>query len=180
LLVDPTPVSPALRERIGHDYVVVHPGTSSVMKEWPVQRWRALVCQLLAEGRTVICTGAGSRETAIVAEICANLEGVIDLCGQLNWQEFVSVIADASLYLGVDSVGAHIASAFSTPSVTVSAGTNHRALWHPMSQTAQVLSSTVSCAPCYRSRGCHSMTCVKEVSITEMREATRTAATFPD
>ena len=162
-LADPGPLPRRLHDRLGSVYVVVHPGTGSKMKEWPAGRWRLVVQQLLARGRTIAFTGSGQRESEIVAQVMTGRADEVNLCDQLSWSEFVSVIAHAALFIGVDSVGAHIASAFGVRSVIITAATNHPALWQPMSDDSITMSAPVACAPCYLSRGCTAMTCIRTV-----------------
>jgi ADP-heptose:LPS heptosyltransferase len=118
---------------------VIHPGASSPARQWPVDRWVAVVRALCAEGHHVVVTG-----TPAEADLCAPLAaaGAEDLCGRLALPDLVRTVATARLLLCGDTGVAHVATAYATPSVLLFGPTPpstwgprldpelHAVLWH--------------------------------------------------
>lgn len=174
------PVSPAAREELrarlagtgveAGAHLVVHMGAGSELKRWPAERWRRTLEALAAEGHAILLTGSGDAERALAREV-AGVERCVDLVGELSWAGFVAAIAEAQLVLGVDSVAGHLAAASGTPCVVVMAGMSNPAHWRPLGPWSRVVTRAVPCAPCYRSRGCGSMACIREVEVEEVLDA---------
>ena len=156
----------------GEPYFVFHMGTGSSVKEWPILNWRSLAILFLGRQARIVLTGVGLREKATIDAV-KSLDPIlfVDLCDQLDWKEFVTLIAGAALVVSVDSVAGHVAAATGTPSVVIGNGLNAPANWHPHSEVCRVLIHPVPCAPCYRSRGCEGMECIVETTPLEVIEA---------
>jgi ADP-heptose:LPS heptosyltransferase len=110
--------------------VVVHPGAASAARRWPVERWRELIARFRDARREVVVTGGG-QERALCAQICRGLDGVHDLSGRLSLPELAEVVAGAAMLICGDTGVAHLATAYSTPSVLLFGPTAPR-LWGPV------------------------------------------------
>jgi len=154
-------------------FLIFHMGTAAVLKEWPLPRWRQLAQAVTAEGHALVFTGSAGREQRHSDQVSAGLPRCLNLCGRLTWQEFVATIRGARLLVGVDSVAGHVAAAVGTPCVVVSSGITNPAHWGPRGVACRVLSHPVPCAPCYRSRGCEGMECVRLVAVEQVHTAIR-------
>jgi ADP-heptose:LPS heptosyltransferase len=110
-------------------YVVVHPGAAAPGRRWPLNRWRAVVKNLLASGETVVITG-GPDEKPLCARLSAGLTGIQDTSGQLGLEQLARQVAGARLLLCADTGVAHLATAFGTPSVVLF-GPTPPSLWGP-------------------------------------------------
>lgn len=146
------------------DYVVVHMGSGAELKEWPVTAWRRVAERLLEGGMAVVFTGAGARQRAMADSVRRGLQRAVNLCDGLDWPQFRAVIAGARAVLSVDTVAMHVAAAEGTPTVSLVTGIDAASRWQPLSDRSVTLTHPVPCAPCYRSRGCAEMTCVREIS----------------
>lgn len=146
-------------------YVLLHPGTGNAVKEWPMESWRELLRQLINSGHRVVISGSGARECVCANQIVSGFSGVINLCGQLDWSGFVSLVQRANVLVGVDSVAGHVAAAVDTPCVVLPAGMNNPILWRPLGDQCEYLITSLHCAPCYRKRGCESMACIREITL---------------
>lgn len=119
------------RDRI----VAVHPWTSNPRKQWPAERFQALVSRLegLAGVRTVL---VGGPETAARAHEVMPLSPstVINLVGRLSLPELAACLARARLLISNDSGPMHVAAAVGTLVVvlfgTADAG-SHPRRWGP-------------------------------------------------
>lgn len=150
-------------------YIVIHIGTGSSLKEWPVNKWRELVEKL--KGYPLIFTGKGANEREKIDCIIHQIEGCINLADVLPWEVFISLIQDARLLIGVDSVPGHIAAAFNAPSVLIFSGMTNIHHWAPMNKQCTIITHQVPCAPCYKSQGCSAMSCVQEASVEAVYQA---------
>lgn len=154
-------------------YVVIHMGSGSALKEWPLEKWRAVAERLVADGLPVILTGSGAEEARAAAAVADGLERCVSWCDELDWDAFVHTLRNARLLIGVDSAAGHVAAAFEVPTVAVFAGIANLSHWRPLNPRARVLTNPVPCAPCYRSQGCESMACVRGVGVDAVMDAAR-------
>ncbi len=144
-------------------YIIIHMGTGERLKEWPVEKWHILSKKLTANGYSLVFTGYGSRESENARLVTAGLSNCVNLCSKLNWGAFVSIVKKSRLVICVESLAGHIAAAVDTHCVLIRSGMTNYYHWRPMSGLCQILMRPVSCAPCYRSRGCATMDCVRDV-----------------
>ena len=152
-------------------YAVLHVGGGASLKEWPLEHWVAVARELLRLDIPVVLTGAGRSDAANARAIHDAVAGTINLCDELPWPEFRCVVALAALVLSADTVAMHLAAAEGTPCVAVRTGIDTPNRWDPAAASVRVLTHPVSCAPCYRSRGCSEMLCVRGVEPALMLES---------
>ena len=146
-------------------YLVLHPGTGAAFKEWPIDNWCELAAALRQAGHEIVLTGAGPHETATSARIKAFVPSVIDLSGRLSFAQFVRVVQNALLLVGVDSLAGHVAAASATPSVLIYTGANNHAQMRPFGPYSEVATWEVPCSPCLRTNGCDGMECIRNVTV---------------
>jgi heptosyltransferase III len=135
-------------------FLHVHPGSRWMFKAWPVERMRGLLTRLLERGEQIVLTGAPTQEErAYLQELCAGLtNGVLNLGGQLSLKELAALVANAKLFVGVDSAPMHIAAAMGTPTVALF-GPSSVLEWGPWQVPHRVVTQGLSCQPCMRA-GC--------------------------
>jgi len=158
------------------EYLVLHMGAGLPLKEWPTERWHALVGELLSEGHTLVFTGSGARQAADAGRAIDGRAGCHNLCGRLGWDEFVAALAGARLVLSVDSVAGHLAAATETPVIVLASGMNRIDQWRPLGERVRTLTRPMPCAPCHRSRGCAGMGCIRGIEVHEVLDAVREEA----
>jgi ADP-heptose:LPS heptosyltransferase len=146
-------------------YVILHPGTGAPHKAWPTERWLELIRGLMRASRTVVVTGAGIAEVGVADELRRQNPAVVDLTGHTTLSELRAIFRRAAVVIAPDSAAGHLAAAENVPIVTVMAGMNDLEQWKPVSPTSVVLTKSVPCSPCFRSRGCATMECVRDVSV---------------
>ncbi len=99
---------------------VLHVGAAYASRLWPAERFAEVGRRLAARGHTVVFTGSGpERERAL--DVCrrAGLPESRVLAGALELQELAACIAAARLVVSADTGAAHLASAYSRPSVVL-------------------------------------------------------------
>lgn len=158
--------------------VVIHPGPSWPVREWPRESWIALIQELRRRGCTnAVQLGAASHLTLGAASDVA-LPDVISLVDQLSLEETVALISQADLFVGIDSGLLHIAVALQIPSV---------GLWGPTSahlrfshaNARSFITSKVDCQGCHHRvprlhwiTNCpHDIRCMKTIEVAEVLSA---------
>jgi len=110
---------------------VIHPGAASASRRWPAARFAEVARTLASWGVPVVVSGnAAERPLAAQVVRAAGLGGQSLLAGRTGLAELATVVAGASLVISNDTGVAHLAVAFSTPSVTLF-GPVSPALWGP-------------------------------------------------
>lgn len=160
----------SLLQRLGvadRPYVVIHPGAGDRRKQWPARAWSALTQSLRRRrpGLDVVFTGHGNGDAECISEIRDGDEALPSACDETNFGMLRHVVAHASLLIGVDSLAAHLAAAHDVPCIVIMAAMSDPAHWRPLGANVHVLTNAVPCAPCFRSRGCGAMTCVRGVTV---------------
>lgn len=168
-----TPLPPEIATLLQAGCVVVHAPSMWDYKQWPVEHYASVVRTLLAEGRQVVLTGSGSaRDQECIAPLkrLAGAPQLLDTSGRLDFNQLVSLLQRAALYIGPDTSVSHLAAAAGLPVIAVFGPTNplRWAPWPgraeepirfvrsaPVQQVGNVtlLQSTLECVPCGRA-GC--------------------------
>jgi ADP-heptose:LPS heptosyltransferase len=152
-----------LADRLGlqaQQYIVLHMGTGSPLREWPRESWRKLAKKLQESDLLLVFTGMGSREQLNIEFVVNGLDNYLNLCDQLRWSEYVEVIAHARIVLGVESLSGHLAAAAQVPNIFIKSGITHPLHWVPFNSKGQEITFEMPCSPCYISTGCTDMECV--------------------
>ena len=147
----PAALAPALLD----GFVVVHAPSMWSYKQWPVAHFEQLVRALVAQGRQVVLTGTkGPRDQECIAPLKA-IEGVVDASGQLDFNQLVTLLGRAALYIGPDTSVSHLAAATGVRVIAIFGPTNPLR-WAPLPGRAgnvTLMQSALHCVPCGRA-GC--------------------------
>jgi heptosyltransferase-3 len=132
-----------------HGFVHIHPGSRWLFKCWPAPRVAMLINALLRRGERIVLTAAPDpREEALIAEVTSRLDRpVLNLAGKLSLKELAALVARARIFLGVDSVPMHMASAMQTPVVALF-GPSGDIEWGPWQTIHRIVVSNHPCRPC--------------------------------
>jgi ADP-heptose:LPS heptosyltransferase len=164
-------------------YLVFHPGTGNALKSWPEDHWAVLLDRTLKTGAgilqpeslKVVITGSGVAEERLSSRLAADRSSVVSLVDRTSWDVFRFIIAGAAAVIGTDSVAAHVAAANGIPCITIMAAMSDPEHWRPPGRRTFSLTEPVPCAPCFQSRGCATMLCVRGVSVERVELALRAA-----
>lgn len=167
------PLPPSVEAVLAPGAVVVHAPSMWSYKQWPLAHFEAVVRALLACGRQVVLTGSGStRDQECIAPLRAlgTAPALLDLSGQLDFNQLATLLARAALYIGPDTSVTHLAAASGVPVIALF-GPSNPMRWGPWparagaqqlflrSSGAQqagnvtVLQGSAACVPCGRA-GC--------------------------
>ena len=159
--------SPQNSNSLPFRYVVIHPGTSLISREWPISKWIELTNFFQTHNVQVVITGKGSHEMDIAQKIIAETDWGINLVNQITIAELVSVIKGSSLMIGVESFAGHLAAGLNVPFVVLKTGITSQQ-WAPYGSSGVVLTNPLPCAPCYQGNGCADMLCIKGVCVRDV------------
>lgn len=108
------PLPDVLRSR---PYVVLHPGASTAVKRWPVERWRELAQAVAAAGYLPVWSG-GPSEVALIDEIAPEPEQP-NLAGRLGLGDLWHLYEGARAVVCPDTGVAHLARLIGVPTVAL-------------------------------------------------------------
>ena len=140
-------------------YAVLMPGANWPTKQWPVERFAALVAPL-RERFGLPSVVAGGPDTVALA---AKVGGAVDLAGRTSLRQLVALLEGASLVVANDSGPMHIAAALGRPLVTPFGPTNP-VRTGPYRRMESVVRVDIPCSPCY-SRRCSHVSCLNWIGI---------------
>ena len=158
--------------------VLIHPGPSWPVREWPCEHWTHLVESLRARGYTSIGQlGVGRYLERGKVEV-PPVPGAVSLLDAFTVEECIAAIAQAKLFIGIDSGLLHIAACMRTPSVGLFGMTLPE---HRFSEKFRkdFVTNRVECAGCEHRKprlhwitGCpHDIKCMKTLNVDEVLRA---------
>jgi ADP-heptose:LPS heptosyltransferase len=152
--------------------IVVHPGSGSKKKRWPLERFVEVVSTLQDEHgvRVVVVRGpAEGPETERAFEGRGIGPCVPVLLKDLSLIELASAIEGCHLFIGNDSGITHMAAALGLPTLAIF-GPSASARWAPRGRKVLVLQRNVPCSPCGREKlaQCEEITCLRAVEVEDV------------
>lgn len=154
-------LSKAAKDELPQKFILLHPGTGNVAKEWPIDRWISLGKMLCNEGYAIVLTGNGSAEATLCKRIATEANG-IDLSNRINLNDWIFAIQKASLVIGVDSAAGHIASALQKLFIGIYSGIGEVSRWTPAGKSISILTHSMPCSPCH-TRPCKDRPCLLKI-----------------
>ena len=128
------------REKIGGEFVIVHPGAARSEKFWEPDRWAAVIAFAAERQLPCFVTGGSSPlEKTHIAEIKRLASApFVDLSGKIDLLTLTALIKRARFVATVDSAPMHLAAAMQTPQVVLFGPTNPLH-WRPRRSPALIL-----------------------------------------
>ena len=127
-------------------FIHLHPASRWSFKCWPADKNAALVDQLSGSHRVVI-TSAPEEKPFIERVLSGVKAKPVNLAGKLSIKELGALTACARLFIGVDSMPMHLASAMGTRTVALF-GPSGEFQWGPWNVEHRVIRTSHSCRPC--------------------------------
>jgi ADP-heptose:LPS heptosyltransferase len=134
--------------------VVLHPGPSWRVREWPSDRWGELGTKIFSTRSAVMIKIGTDVGSDLLVRQAASIPAACDWVNSLEVIEFVALLEQASAFVGIDSGPLHIATAMGVPSVALFGPTNGRLRVHPRAKTIFV-TGEVSCLGCHHAFPAH-------------------------
>jgi heptosyltransferase III len=124
---EPSPIGDTAGE---HTLAIVHPGSGAVAKNWPADRFAALV-EWLASNEWEVRLLRGPADGEAVAAVTRLLgSGAPAVVEPATTRELAAALAGAALYIGNDSGVSHVSARLGVPSVVIFGSTDPRQ-WAP-------------------------------------------------
>lgn len=156
----------------GRPVVAIHPGSGGSWKQWPPERFAAVVERLLDQGREVLLVqGPADREA--VRQLQSALVGWRPrVVGSRSVDVLAALLSRCNCYLGNDSGVTHLVVAVGTPTVAIF-GPTDSAVWGPRGRRVAVLQSGRDCCPCSRETAvvCTDRQCLEGVDVEQVVNA---------
>ena len=152
--------------------VLLHPGPSWTVKEWPQASWAQLVAGLRERGFTSIAQLGVGRYMNFGKVPVETVPGAVSLVDELSIDDCLAVIAQAKLFVGIDSGLLHLAASTRTAAVGLWGLTSPKFFYTAPYRKDFVVSS-VPCQGCYHRRprldwvtGCpHDIECMQTLPV---------------
>ncbi len=113
-------------------FVVLHPGTRWVRKQWPTDRWIQVAQTLASFGfQVIVSAGPDPAEIQLAGRIAAAVgPAALSTQGSLSWAQLAGLLYRARLFVGVDTAAMHLAAACQCPTVALF-GPSLPSAWRP-------------------------------------------------
>ena len=163
--------------------LLVHPGTRSPFRLWPLERFAAVIDRAQSElGVRVVLTG-GPAEQPLVAEIQRHAHTAPAVVPPLAVPLFAALASEFDALLCHDSGPMHVAAAVGTPVVALF-GSQNLALWRPAGDRHRLLQAPMPCRECVAPGVCvpadsYRSYCVRRLGVDEVFAAVRDLLTGP-
>jgi ADP-heptose:LPS heptosyltransferase len=150
--------------------IILHPGSGSKKKVWPLERFLSLAKILQDRLSSRILIIFGPAEGSEVEKVFEGTDPhtLIQLKG-LSLLQLASVMEGCRLFIGNDSGISHMASALGIPTVAIFGPTDPK-VWSPRGEKVWVVRKETPCSPCTRERffQCVDSKCLKRIEIEEV------------
>jgi lipopolysaccharide heptosyltransferase III len=141
-----------LVERLGSDFILIHPTCRWRFKCWSEKNLRALIERLqFMDQKIVITSGPSKNEIEMINRILKGLNrtNIFDISGKTSIDEIAYLIHNCKALICVDSFVFHIANCFKKDVVALFGPTSD-ITWGPWKNpNAKVVSLNLSCRPCF-------------------------------
>jgi ADP-heptose:LPS heptosyltransferase len=145
--------------------VLIHPGSGSRRKNWPLERFLALR-QRLGEHGFKSSFLLGPAEAHLAAAQLHPMERPVDLVA------LAERLRSAGAFIGNDAGTAHLAAFLGLPTLAIF-GPSDPARWRPHGRSTAIIQSADGCMPCFETNPspCPTMDCLDRISVDTVMEA---------
>ncbi len=178
LSVGETSMTHGLKEKLDNltktgKLVTIHPGSTSIYKQWDIRKFSKLVHRLTTDRALQILLIGGNNDIQQANEILketGNSGKIISLTGQLTLQETAEIIHKSRFFISGDSGLAHLAIAVGTPTIVIFGPTDPEK-WGLRNSRHKIVRKPLACSPCFifgYHKLCHSIDCMANISPEEV------------
>jgi len=155
--------------------IVLHPGSGSQKKVWPLDRFFNLAHALQDHLGSRILIVLGPAEGVEVQEAFERMGSSPPILAKgLTLLQLASVMEGCWFFVGNDSGISHLAAALRLPAVVIFGPTDQK-VWSPRSEKTFVVSKEVRCSPCpqERLRACEDVECLRGIEMEQVLEGVK-------
>jgi ADP-heptose:LPS heptosyltransferase len=157
----------AVKPEERREMIVIHPGSGSKKKVWPVGRFLELSHHLQERLHSKLLVVIGPAEGGETQRLFEGMKLHPPIFARgLSLLQLASIMEDCRLFIGNDSGVSHLAAALGIPVLAVFGPTDPE-VWSPRGQKVVVVRREIPCSPCPQERffQCGHSDCLKEVSV---------------
>ena len=156
---------------IAEPIIGINPSTTWPSKQWPAERFSALVDLLSQQfGAHILLTG-GPDDVRLGGEIIENISSKpLNLVGKTNLWQLGALIKRCDLYITCDSGPMHISAAVGTPTISLF-GPTDPVRHGPYGEGHVVIKKDTECSPCYERKCEEKHDCMRAIQVEDVVEA---------
>ncbi len=127
----------------------IFPGALHATKMYPLEKLAKFIDSVPSKWNCKFIILGSKSEKPLSVELQENIKTeLLDLCGEFNISQLISVISNMDVIISNDSGPMHIAAALSKPQIALFGATHPRLGFAPLNKKAVTISSNISCQPC--------------------------------
>jgi ADP-heptose:LPS heptosyltransferase len=152
--------------------IILHPGSGSKKKVWPLDRFLNLARTLQDRLRSKVLIVLGPAEGPEVRKAFEGMGPKAPILAKgLTLLQLASVMEGCWFFIGNDSGISHMAAALRLPTLAIFGPTDQR-VWSPRGKKAFVVCRGVHCSPCPQERfiQCNDLECLRAIEVGEVLE----------
>lgn len=151
--------------------LAIAPGAKRSTNRWAVERFSEVARRWADRLGYVVVVGSTSDEAFGKQIASMNCNQILNLCGQTNLIETMSLLKQCTVALTNDSGPMHMAVAMKLPLVVAFSARDFPGLWHPTaSKNTAVIRKKVECSPCLAEECFNGNLCLDSISVEEVWE----------
>jgi 3-deoxy-D-manno-octulosonic-acid transferase/heptosyltransferase-1 len=157
--------------------IAINPMAKWETKLWDLNRF-ALLADRINQKQTasVIFTGSGA-DRDLIAVIQSKMKTeALNLAGRMTLKQLAYFYQRCSVVISTDTGPMHIAAAMKVPDVVALFGPTSPLRTGPYGKAPTVVSSGVSCSPCFKKR-CNDMRCMRQITVDMVDDAVKETLT---
>lgn len=139
-------------------------------KEWPTDRFSALIDQIAAAGGECVLVGTPGERARCEAVAGASRSGALIAAGETNVGQAIALLSLCDGFVGNDSGSMHVAGALGVPTIGLFGSTRPERT-APLGPRTRVLYHQIECSPCLQ-RTCRygHYDCLKRIAVDEVMQ----------
>jgi heptosyltransferase-3 len=132
----------------GQNIVVIHPGPTWPVREWPLPSWISLVDMITAAMPVLVIQIGDDYDYLTRSRRPLHIPGAVRWVNQLSLMETVALLERTAGFIGIDSGPLHIATTLGVPTIGLFGPIDARLRVHPRAHTV-VVTGTADCLACH-------------------------------
>ena len=134
-----------------NSWIGIAPFAAHKSKEWPIEKMKNVISQLINARKTVFLFGGGQEEIKKLEGIKKAFPKSILVAGQLNLDEELALISRLDLMVAMDSSNMHLSTIVGTKVVSIWGATHHYLGFGPLNNDNNIIEASrekLPCRPC--------------------------------
>ncbi|TAM39813.1 lipopolysaccharide heptosyltransferase II, partial [bacterium] len=155
--------------------LAINPGASCPSKVWPAERFAEAAEKLAKRYNFKILILGGPKDMRLADKVAQHIKSkAINLSGRTSVSQMASILKRCALFISNDSGPVHIASALSTPVISIfgraQAGLGPRR-WGPLGKRDKYLHKEAGCIQCLAHNCVREFACLKAIGVSDVLAA---------